>query len=298
MAKAFYESFPSVRETYEKANDILGMDIASLSFEGPEEELRKTKNAQVAILLHSVVGDALLKSMGIRPDIVAGHSLGEYSANVSAGSLELDDALHLVRFRGELMWQSGVKSPGTMSAIVGMDYDQVEQLCREASTHGIVSVANYNSPHQVVISGEPEAVKVASELANSRGAKRVIALKVSGAFHSELMRDPALKLSKVLFKTRISDPTTPVVANWSGKMVKDSEGVGDALRRQMLSPVLWIDSIKTMLGFGAECFVEVGPGKVLLGLLKRTDSKVAMYSVADTKSLESTVKALEQEIPR
>lgn len=295
MAKTFYDSFSSVRETYEKANDILGMDIASLSFKGPEDELRKTKNAQVAILLHSVVGDALLKSLGIKPDIVAGHSLGEYSANVSAGSLELDDALHVVRFRGELMWESGVKSPGTMSAIVGMDNDKVEELCREASAQGIVSVANYNSPHQVVISGEPGAVKAASELAGSRGAKRVIPLKVSGAFHSELMRDPALKLSKVLSKAKISDPRIPVVANWSGKTVKDSEAVGDALKRQMLSPVLWVQSIKTMLQFGAECFVEVGPGKVLLGLLKRIDSKVAMYSVSDTESLESTVKALTQE---
>jgi len=295
MAKAFYDSFPSVRETYKKANEILGMDIASLSFDGPEEELRKTKNAQVAILLHSVVGDTLLKSMEIKPDIVAGHSLGEYSANVSAGSLELDDALHVVRFRGELMWQSGVKNPGTMSAIVGLDNDQVEGLCREASIHGVVSVANYNSPHQVVISGQPEAVKAASELASSRGARRVIPLKVSGAFHSELMRDPAEKLSKVLSKARISDPRIPVVANWSGKVVKNSEGVSDALKRQMLSPVLWINSIKTMLEFGAECFVEVGPGKVLLGLLKRIDSKVAMYSVADPKGLESTIKALKQE---
>lgn len=295
MGKDLHESFPQVREIYEKANDTLGFDITSLSFKGPEEELRKTRNAQVAILLHSAAGDTLLKSMGVEPDVVAGHSLGEYSANVSACSLELDEALHVVRFRGELMWQSGVERPGTMSAVVGMDSSEVEEICREASAHGIVSVANYNSPVQVVVSGEPEAVKVASELASSRGARRVIPLRVSGAFHTELMRDPAEKLSKVLCRSSISDPTVPVVVNWSGEMVRDSKGVSDALKRQMLSPVRWFDSMKTMLQSGIECFVEVGPGRVLLGLLKRIDSKVAVYNVEDTKTLESTVKLLSQE---
>lgn len=295
MGRDLYESYAEVRELYQKANDVLGFDIASLSFEGPEEELKKTNNAQVAILLHSIAGDSLLKRAGIAPDIVAGHSLGEYSADVSAGSLELDDALHVVRFRGELMWKSGLKRPGTMSAVVGLERDEVQRLCEEASNRGVVSVANYNSPVQFVISGEPAAVERASELATARGAKRVIPLKVSGAFHTELMGDAAENLSKVLSKINISDPGIPVVANCSADMVRDSKGVRDALERQMLSPVLWLDSVRTMREFGADCFVEVGPGKVLIGLLKRTDSSVTMYNVDDRASLESVVAALMRE---
>jgi [acyl-carrier-protein] S-malonyltransferase len=295
MGRDLYESYAEVRELYQKANDVLGFDIASLSFEGPEEELKKTNNAQVAILLQSIAGDSLLKRAGIAPDIVAGHSLGEYSADVSAGSLELDDALHVVRFRGELMWKSGLKRPGTMSAVVGLERDEVQRLCEEASDRGVVSVANYNSPVQFVISGEPAAVERASELATARGAKRVIPLKVSGAFHTELMGDAAENLSKVLSKINISDPGIPVVANCSAEMVRDSKGVKDALERQMLSPVLWLDSVRTMREFGADCFVEVGPGKVLIGLLKRTDSSVTMYNVDDRASLESVVAALKRE---
>ncbi len=294
MGKDLHDAFPEIRALYEKANDALGFDIRSLSFDGPEEELKKTKNAQVAILVHSAAGDLLLKSRGIRPDMVAGHSLGEYSANFSAGSLELEDTLSLVRSRGELMWQSGMRRPGTMAAIVGLDRDKVEEVCREVSRHGIVSVANHNSPVQVVISGERGAVEAASGLASSRGAKKVVPLKVSGAFHSELLKDAAEELAKVLAKTRIVAPEIPVVANFSGRPVLDSDGVVDALKRQMLSPVLWVDTIRTMLDARVERFVEVGPGTVLLGLVRRIDPAARMHNVEDTNSLEATVKALKE----
>jgi [acyl-carrier-protein] S-malonyltransferase len=294
MGRDLYDSFPSVREIYERANKVLGFDIASLSFNGPEEDLRETRNAQVAILIHSIAADMLLKNAGVTPDIVAGHSLGEYSANVSAGSLEFDDALHVVRFRGELMWQSGLERPGTMAAILGMDRKDVELICKEASAQGIVAVANYNSPDQVVISGEPVAVEAASKMAISRGAKKAIPLKVSGAFHSELMREAAEKLSKVLSKTKISDPRVPVVANWSGRAVKDSRSVADALSRQMLSPVLWVDSMRTILESKAECFVEAGPGKVLTRLLKKINPEVPVYNVGDRQSLESVARTIKQ----
>jgi [acyl-carrier-protein] S-malonyltransferase len=296
MGKDLYDTYPKVRELYDRANEALGFDIASLSFNGPEEELKQTKNAQVAILLHSLAADMLLRDASIEPEIVAGHSLGEYSANVSAGSLDLTDALHVVRFRGELMWQSGVKRAGTMSAIVGLEGNVVEDLCKEASAEGVVSVANYNSPVQVVISGEPSAVGAASRLAEDRGAKRVVPLKVSGAFHTELMAEAAESLSKVLSKSSISDPRVPVIANCSAKPVTDSGAVAEALDRQMLSPVLWSDSMRTMQDLGADCFVEVGPGKVLLGLLKRTVKGVSMHSVEDTESLKTTLDELAPEV--
>jgi [acyl-carrier-protein] S-malonyltransferase len=294
MGRDLHDSYPEVRTLYEKANDALGFDIKSLSFEGPEEELRKTKNAQVAILIHSVAGDLLLKSMGIHPEMVAGHSLGEYTANFSAGSLAFEDALSLVRSRGELMWESGMRRPGTMAAIVGLDREGVEEACKEASKHGVVSVANHNSPVQVVISGEPEAVEAASGIARSRGAKKVVPLKVSGAFHSVLLEDAAEELAGILAETRVVAPLVPVVANCSGRMVIDSEGVVSALKSQMLSPVLWVDTIRTMLDAGIECFVEVGPGTVLLGLIKRIRPAARMYNVEDTTSLEATVKALKE----
>jgi len=295
MGKDLCETYPEVRELYTRAGELLGFDIASLSFDGPLEELTQTKNAQVAILLHSIAGDTLLKAAGVMPDIVAGHSLGEYSANVSAGSLDLSDALHIVRFRGELMWQSGLKRPGTMSAILGLEREEVDRLCEEASADGIVSVANHNSPVQTIISGERAGVETASRLAASRGAKRVIPLNVSGAFHTRLMEDAAEQLSKVLSKSAIRAPRVPVVANYSGKAVTSSDEVSQALSRQMLSPVLWLDSVRTMRQFGADCFVEVGPGKVLLGLVKRADPGVTMHNVEDTASLKATLDALAKE---
>jgi [acyl-carrier-protein] S-malonyltransferase len=296
MGKDLYDGHEEVRSLYEKADEVLGFDIGSISFEGPEEELTQTKNAQVAILLHSIAADILLKNAGVKPHMVAGHSLGEYSANVSAGSLDFVDALHVVRFRGEVMWQSGLKRPGRMSAIVGLDPEEVEKVCSEVSREGVVSVANYNSPIQTVISGEPGAVESASRLASSRGAKRVIPLRVSGAFHTELMEDAAEVLSKVLSKSSIRDPEVPVVANCSAKPLKDSKEVTKALSKQMLSPVLWLDSIRTMRQSGVDCFIEVGPGKVLVGLLKRTEPGVEMHNVEDTASLEATLDLLMPEV--
>jgi [acyl-carrier-protein] S-malonyltransferase len=272
MARDVYEADPASRALLESADRILGVPLTRICFNGPDDELRQTKNTQPAIFVHSV---ALFRAMGGPPPaMVAGHSLGEYSALVAAGALTFEDALRLVRLRGELMQRAGEERKGTMAALVGPDPDAVEEICREASAAGVVQPANFNSPGQIVISGSVEGVHRAMELAKAGGAKLVKELVVSGAFHSPLMEGARDGLREALATTAILDAAIPVYANVTAEPVTSADALRDLLHRQLTSPVRWEQTIRNMVRDGAGEFIEVGPGKVLQGLIKRTEPAV------------------------
>ncbi len=272
MARDFFEQNARAREMMETADRIVGAPLSRICFEGPEEELRQTRNTQPAIFLHSMVAASMLTH--VTPAMVAGHSLGEYSALVVSGALSFEDGLRLVRLRGELMQQAGEQQPGTMAALVGLSPEATEELCREASAAGIVQPANFNSPGQIVISGSVEGVHKAMELARTRGAKMAKELVVSGAFHSPLMESARRGLKEALDRTTIRDARIPVYANVTAEPVTEAVAIRDLLYRQLTSPVRWEQTVRNMLRDGATDFVEIGPGKVLQGLVKRTDSSV------------------------
>jgi [acyl-carrier-protein] S-malonyltransferase len=270
MGKDLCDKYPSVGKLYDRANQVLGTDIRDISFNASKSEITESKNAQPCVFLHSIACLSLLKTK-VEPSVVAGHSLGEYSALFAAGVLDFDDALHLVRFRGELMSRT---NPGAMTAIVGMDSGEVERIVSDLKPKGPITVANYNSPRQTVISGSPEIVTEAGSILKEKGAKRVIQLNVSGAFHSSLMENAFAKFKLVLSKTSLESPRIPVVPNATGNLSTSVEEIRDALTRQMLSPVRWVESVRSMIGSGVETFIELGPGKVLSGLIKQIDPAV------------------------
>lgn len=255
------------RRLFEHADEVLGVSLSRICFEGPEDELRETKNTQPAIFLHSMaVVDALSDR---HADMAAGHSLGEYSALVFAGALTFEDGLQLVRLRGELMHQAGIERPGTMAAVIGLEGDVVAEVCSSAAAAGIVQPANFNSPGQVVISGSVAGVRAAMDLAKQRGARMVKELPVSGAFHSPLMESARTGLQVALASTEIRDARIPVYANVTSAPVHNAEEIRDLLLRQLTMPVRWEQSVARMVADGATDFVEIGPGKVLQGLVKR-----------------------------
>ncbi|HCD52942.1 MAG TPA: [acyl-carrier-protein] S-malonyltransferase [Balneolaceae bacterium] len=272
MGKDHYESNPQFKELVDRANKVLGIDLKSIMFEGPEESLKQTEFTQPAIFLHSV---ALFKTLDANPDMVAGHSLGEFSALVACGALEFEDALKIVRRRGELMQKAGDDHPGTMAAIIGMEDEAVEKVCAAAteSTGKEVIAANYNCPGQLVISGYVEAVEKAVELASEEGARMAKVLPVSGAFHSSLMKSAYDGLKESLENVKVSVPECPVYSNYTGKATSDPEEIRSNVLNQLLNPVLWTQTLQNMMANGADSFVEVGPGKVLQGLVKRTNRK-------------------------
>ncbi|MGD0339262.1 MAG: ACP S-malonyltransferase [Bacteroidota bacterium] len=276
MGKDLYEQNPLAKELFQKADDMLGISLSSICFNGPEEELRRTKNTQPAIFLHSVI---LTKLLRYRPAMVAGHSLGEYSALVCSGAISFEDGLKLVRLRGELMQRAGEEHPGTMAAIIGLEGYVIEDICREASMAGIVQPANFNSPGQVVVSGSIPGVRKSMELAKARGAKITKELVVSGAFHSQLMQSAGDGLRKTLATINIFDIEIPVYANVTAQPVKAAEEIRDLLYRQLLNPVRWEESIRSMVKNGATRFIEVGPGKVLQGLVKRISPAVEISGI-------------------
>jgi len=292
MGKALADAHPVAREIFATADRILGDGFTWLMWEGPEDELKKTVNAQPALLTHSIAALRLLEAAGLAPALSAGHSLGEYSACVAAGAIAFEEALRLVRTRGELMYRAGQERPGTMAAILGLDGAAVEAACAEAAHAGIVRAANFNAPGQVVISGEIAAVDAACEIARARGARRAIRLEVSGAFHSPLMASAAAGLEAALAKTEIRDARTPVIANVSGEPVRTAGEIRSALGAQLLGAVRWQESLATMLASGIEGFVEVGTGKVLRGLLRTLDKDAAAWNVEDPPSLAATLEAL------
>lgn len=265
MAKALYEGNAKGKELLEKANDILGFRITDIMFEGTPDDLKATRVTQPAIFLHSVV---LAKCYeGFRPDMVAGHSLGEFSALAAAEAISFEDALRLVYIRATQMQLCCEKVPGTMAAIVGLPDEKVEEIC--SSCDGIVIPANYNCGGQVVISGEKTAVEQACEKAKAEGAKRALPLAVSGAFHSPLMEPARVELGKAIKETRIVEPICPIYQNVSAQAVTDPQTIKKNLLAQLTSPVRWTQSVRNMLADGADYFMEIGPGTVLQGLVKR-----------------------------
>ena len=272
MGKDLYEKSALAKETFDEADGILGFSLSRICFDGPEDELRKTRNTQPAIFTHSMVLMRLLQTLDA--DMLAGHSLGEYSALVVAGALSFGDALKLVRLRGELMQRAGEVNKGTMAAVVGLEQDTLERVCREASHAGIVQPANFNSPGQTVISGSVEGVRNAMELAKQAGTKLVKELVVSGAFHSPLMESAKAGLKEALDKTPVKDARIQVYANVTAEPVTQSSEIRNLLFQQVTSPVRWEQTLRNMVRDGATAFYEVGPGKVLQGLVKRTETSV------------------------
>jgi len=282
------QAFPAAAEVFQRADDVLGFQLSKLCWEGPEGDLKQTQNAQPAILVHSlavwaVVGD----SLGERVRFAAGHSLGEFTAYAAAGSLTLKDAVHLVRRRGELM---AAARAGGMAAVVGLEPAKVEAICEEASDgNGVVVAANYNSLKQVVVSGDVEAVTRAGELAKEAGAKMVRPLAVSGAFHSPLMADAEAGLRNELARVSFEAPRFPVVCNAAAEPVTGVDQARDMLIRQLTSPVRWTDGIQRIAAAGIGRFVEIGPGKVLTGLLRRIDSGLEGLSIATPEEVEQVM---------
>jgi [acyl-carrier-protein] S-malonyltransferase len=272
MGKDLAEHFPAAREVFQRIDDTLGAPLSRLMWEGPEEELTLTHNAQPAILAHSaavwaVVGDRLASSL----KAAAGHSLGEYSAYVAAGSLSAENGAQLVRRRGELMYQAGTQRPGAMSAVLGLATSEVEAACREASTAEAVAVpANLNAPDQTVISGDPVAVEKAGEACKTRGAKRVVSLKVSGAFHSPLMKPAVPGLQQALEQVAFAEPRVPIFANATAGPVTTGSEARRLLAEQLTAPVRWVECMQAAgAAVPGARFIEIGPGSVLSGLLKR-----------------------------
>lgn len=292
MGRAFYEASAAVRALYAEASDVLGLDLAALSFEGPDEALELTANTQPAVLTASVAVATVLAERGVAPVLVAGHSLGEYSALVVAGALAFRDAVRLVRRRGEFMQEAVPPGKGAMAAILGLELPAVEACCQEAARGEVVEVANINSPVQVVVAGHKPAVERAVLLAGQRGGRRSLVLPVSAPFHCGLMAPAAERLAAELAPIPVAAPRVPVVRNADGGLTTSAEEVKPFLIRQVTAPVRWTDSIRQMAALGVTTFLEVGPGRVLTGLLKRIDGDLAGHAVEDPEGLTRALGAL------
>jgi len=290
MRKELYENYEAAKNILDEANQILDFDLKDLIFNGPEEDLNDTKNTQPAIYTVSAMVKAVLNENGLQASAAAGHSLGEYSALHAASVLSFGDGLKLVRRRGELMDQADPDGRGTMAAVIGLADEEVEAVLEEID--GIVAVANYNSPGQVVISGEVEAVGAAEKALSEKGAKRVIPLSVSGAFHSPLMEPAKKELKNTIEAVDFEDAQIPLIANVTADYVNSSREIKSALIKQLDSSVRWVETIERFKEDGYEDYVEVGPGRVLKGLMRRIDRSLNAYNVEDEKSLKKTLKKL------
>ncbi len=287
MAKDLYENSVEAKEMIKTADDALGINLSHYMFNGPEETLKQTEFTQPAIFLHSVVAVSLMRTLGA--DAAAGHSLGEYSALVAAGAMQFHDAVKLVRARGMAMQKAGTMNQGTMAAVIGLDQAKLVDVCNEASAAGIVQCANFNSPGQVVISGSVDGVKKAMELAKPAGAKLVKELVVSGAFHSPLMEPAKEILKNELEKTYIYTAKIPVYANVTAKPVTEPEEIRKLLFDQLTAPVRWEETIVNMTNDGIDEYYEIGPGKVLSGLVKRINPNAVCYNIDKYSELERFV---------
>lgn len=285
MGRELAENFGAARKVFEAADAALGFALSKLCFEGPAEELQLTANTQPAILTVSAAATAVLREKGVRPDFVAGHSLGEYSALVAAGALSLADAVQLVRKRGQYMQEAVPVGQGAMAAILGLDSGVLEEICRQAAQGEVVSPANMNSPGQVVIAGNSSAVARVVELAKGRGAKRAILLNVSAPFHCALMKPAQDRLSIDLDAANVEDPQVPLVNNVGAEVVTSAFDVREGLKRQVMAPVRWEESIRRLRQEGVELFVEVGPGKVLSGLVRQVDRTAECLRAEDFATL-------------
>lgn len=299
MGRAWAEAYPVSAETFEQADEALGLPLSELCFEGPESDLQLTANTQPAILATSVAILRVLQQRGLAPAAVAGHSLGEYSALVAAGALQAADALRLVRRRGELMQEAVPMGQGAMAAIIGLDTVAINELAEEAAGGDLVcAVANFNSPQQTVIAGHAEAVQEAVRLAKLRGSRRAVLLPVSAPFHSPLMRPARRGMEPLLQQASWSAPAIPVVTNIDAAPVTDAEAACDALVRQIDGPVRWVDSVRAMVDdMGLRTFIEVGPGSVLCGLIRRIAPDVTVVSCAEPEDLEKVHAAISAAMP-
>jgi [acyl-carrier-protein] S-malonyltransferase len=297
MGRDLAESSIAARAAFDEADRAVGFGLSDLCFNGPEEDLQLTANTQPAILTVSIAAFRALSENGFRPDFVAGHSLGEYSALVAAGALNLSDAARLVRRRGELMQEAVPVGAGAMAAILGIDGEKVAEACQAASRDQVCAPANFNSPEQIVIAGHREAVERAVEECKARGARRAMMLKVSAPFHSALMRPAQEKMIEPLNDAPFHDLTSPIVNNVDAAVVTAGSQSRDALIRQISAPVRWTESVMKMFREGVETFVEVGPGKVLIGLVKAVakdaGKEVKLLNVEDRASLRATVESLQ-----
>ena len=292
MGKELAALYPVARQTFDEADSALGYKLSQLCFEGPEEKLRLTEITQPAILTMSVAAQRVLREKGVSPRFVAGHSLGEYSAHVAAGSLDFADAVRAVRNRGKYMQEAVPVGQGAMAAVLGMPLAEVERICKQAAQDDICSPANINSPEQIVISGSKPAVERAAELAKAGGAKRAIMLPVSAPFHCALMQPAQDRLGKDLQNLTFHRPQLPLVKNVDGELTQDSEVARQALVSQVTGAVQWVKSMQTLIAQGVEFFIEVGPGKVLCGLLRQSDRSKQFANVEDEGSLARALAAI------
>ena len=289
MGKELSEQYPTARKVFELGDNVLGSQLSTLCFNGPEDDLKLTANTQPAILLTSAAILKVAEEQGIKPDFVAGHSLGEYTALVAAGSLTISDAVWLVRQRGLLMQGAVPPGQGTMAAIIGLNTEKVQEICAEAMQVGVVEPANYNCPGQIVLAGQTSAIHRAMELAKAQGARSAVLLAVSGPFHSSLLQKVSSQLANVLERVIISQAWVPVVANYTAELETHSAEIKENLIKQVSAPVLWQQSIERLLAEGVTTFIEIGPQKVLSSLVKRIDKNIEMFNIEDRDSLEKTI---------
>ncbi len=290
MGKDVYESSPIAKRVFEEADEALGFSITKMCFEGPEDQLKLTFNTQPAILTVSVALSRVLEHEGYKPEIVAGHSLGEYSALVCAGAMSLADAVRTVRQRGQFMQEAVPVGQGAMAAVMGLEDAKIVEICQSIEANGgVVQAVNFNCPGQVVIAGTTESVEKASEQLKAAGAKRAMLLPVSAPFHSSLMQPAALRLKGVLDSITVNDARIPVVANVTAQKVTDAQQIKNLLVEQAAKPVRWVECVQTMAQAGVDLFIEVGPGKVLSGLSKKIAKDINVLNVEDVASLQKAL---------
>lgn len=296
MGKELSRNYKVAKDIFDKADQTLGFSLSTLCFEGPKEELQITFNTQPALLATSIAILSVLNEFGLKPDVVAGHSLGEYTAVVAAGALTFEDALLIVRKRGLYMEEAVPAGQGTMAAVLGLSAQVVEEICKEVESFGLVEAVNYNTAEQIVVAGEKKAVEAFSEVAKKRGAKRVIPLAVSGPFHSKLMAPAANRLKEVLIAAEFKDATIPIVVNYSAQKAAKAEEIRQALIQQVDHPVLWRQSVELMHKEGAKVWVEVGPGKALSGMIKKIIPGATVYNAEDENTLQQVLASFRGEI--
>lgn len=296
MGKELYENIESCKEIFDSANDILGFNIKDLIFDGEKEELDITENTQPAILLTSIAAKEAFKKSGIEPDVVAGLSLGEYSALVASEALDFKEALSLVKKRGRFMQEAVPVGVGSMIAVIGLSLEKLNDVVKKASEIGVVEIANYNTKNQIVVGGEKAAVEEAKNLCTEAGARRVIELKVSGPFHTSLLEDASLKLKGELDKIEFKTPKVKVISNVTADFIDNKDDINGLLCRQVKSSVRWSETVDRMLDMGVERFIEFGPGRVLSSFIKESSRdrgvKVEIYNVEDIKSLNKTLEGI------
>lgn len=291
MGRDLYENYNEVRDIFKIASDVLGYDVSQLCFYGPKEELDKTEKTQPCILTVSISINNVLLNRGVKPSLVAGHSLGEYSAIVSAGAMDFKDALRLTEQRGKLMQELVPEGKGLMAAIIGLDKKKIQEICNSLKS-GYAEGANYNSPNQIVVAGENIAVQEVIEKAKKLGAKKAVILSVSVPSHCRLMEPVSEKLNEILERIELNDANLPIINNVEARLITKKEDIKMSLIRQLSSPLLWEDTVKNMINYGIDTFIEVGPNKILSNLIKRIDTGTKVLHVEDSKSLQDTLNEL------